>query len=99
MQYIYASAASRNPHSSLQRHTNWARITIQSASWKCLQGLSITESDLEDLCTQGSVCPAVFRLPQPMATPSILFSYTGGGQSFQGLERPEIPPAPGETRH
>lgn len=45
------------------------------------------------------LCPAVFRLPQPMGTLSILFSYTGGGQSFQGLERPEIPPAPGETRH
>lgn len=53
--YIYASAASWNPHSCLQLDTDWAR-TIQSTLWKCPWGFSITESEVEEL-------PSVHRAP------------------------------------
>lgn len=45
---VYANAFSWNSHSSLQLHANWARTTIQSASWKCPQYYSITVSGLEE---------------------------------------------------
>ena len=38
------------------------------------------------LCTQGSSCPAVFRLLQSMGTSSILFSCTGTVRVFRGWE-------------
>ena len=38
------------------------------------------------LCTQGSSCPAVFRLLQSMGTSSILFSCMGVVRVFRGWE-------------
>lgn len=53
--YIYASAASWNPHSSLQLDRNWARRAIQSALCKCPWGLP-SESEVEEL-------PSAHRAP------------------------------------